>query len=233
MKFETSIITSVLMMAVVASPIQTGNNELTAFGDFDVVESNQLLVNKRSADLRKPTFPGHSSAVSELNELYKSLMWNVKNGYNDAESFSIFVREFEGSISTVQHVLKSDLPNGAFGGELAHIKLIFEAFKDAGETYHRFDGCEYPGAAVVQRSMDLRVKALAAETFEDEFDEPGDAFKNELADIKQLFFSIKHIAAEAQMVPGLRRMFEKQVVKISSAIEKYESEEEFRKSREE
>lgn len=232
MKFETSIIISVLMMAVVASPIQAENNESTAFGDFDVVESNQLLVNKRLADLQKPTFPGHSSAVRQLNELYKSLMWNVNNGYNDAGSFSIFVREFEGSISTVQHVLRSDLPNGAFGGELAHIKLIFEAFKDAGETYHRFDGCEYPGAAVVQRSMDLRVKVLAAETFEDVMDEPSDAFKNKLADIELLFFRIKRIAAEAQMVPGLRRMFEKQVVKISSAIEKYKLEEKFRKSRE-
>ncbi|KAJ8139401.1 hypothetical protein OY671_007387 [Metschnikowia pulcherrima] len=231
MRFEVSIIMSVLVMTVVALPFQGGNNnELTAFGDFDVVDTKKHFMQKREDNSKKPTFEGHSSAVTDLNELYNNLMAHVNNENNDAESLRVFFQEFPGSISTTQHYLKTDIGDGAFGVPLAHIKLIFEAFKDATETKDRFEGCEYPGADIVQRSMDLRVEALAAETFEDDDEEPSDDFKKQLEDIEKRFSDLQQEATGANMVSGLRKMFEAQVEKISNAINKYKEEENHRKS---
>ncbi|KAM9895965.1 hypothetical protein OXX79_007754 [Metschnikowia pulcherrima] len=231
MRFEVSIITSVLVMSVAAMPIQgETNNELTAFGDFDVIDTEKFLMQKREDDPKKPTFEGLNIAVYSLNRLYNSLMLHVKNKNNDAEGLKGFFRDFPGEISTNQRLLKSEIASGALKGAFPQIKLIFEAFKEATETKDRFDGCEYPGADIVQRSMDLRVEALAAETFEDDDEEPSDDFKKQLEDIEKRFSDLQQEATGANMVSGLRKMFEAQVKKISSAINKYKEEENHRKS---
>ena len=221
MKIQLALLASGIVSCVVAAPhyIQMDSEthsrkEIGKIGLDEIAKQSRAGFSENRVSKRAEGTP-----AEEIRLLHKALRKGVKTTKYDSEAAQTFLREFPLKIAEAEQMVKAKSPEGAFVGELKHLRNLFLAFKEAAEASNRFEGCGYAGADLVQKAMDLRVKTLELEELQGGFDEQTPEFISTIAGIELLLVSLENEAKTTPMEPGVKKMFAAQSENVRKAIQ--------------
>ncbi|KAJ8139611.1 hypothetical protein OY671_007178 [Metschnikowia pulcherrima] len=216
MKIQFALLASVFLSSVAAAP---------SYNKMDSVKVARAESTKNEFFKRS-----ESTSYEEIGKLHRALREAVKTTEYNSKAAQNVLRDFPSRIVEAERMVKTRSPEGAFGGELKHFKNLFQAFKEAAEAANRFEKSEYPGAEIVQKAMNLRVKALEMNELQGGFYEPTSEYLKNIKEIKSQIESLGNDAKTKGMAPEMQKMFSAQSEKVKKAIQTLEDDETFRLS---
>ncbi|KAM9901588.1 hypothetical protein OXX59_007992 [Metschnikowia pulcherrima] len=222
MKFQNSIIASLLVSFVCAAPFVEGRDDKAA------VSTNAKNLESESTNfenvgfvprsvLRKRETETKNDALKSVDELYAELV----QAYNlDLSEVEEKMQGLDKKLTLVQEIAKT-AKDGALGGKVAYIEKLIEGFKELIKMEKIIDGCDYPGSELVIDILELKVHTLLAGSLQ------GEIRARRIAESeKNLQFYQNQRETEygedgedeEDMLPGLRKVFDAQSEKVKEII---------------
>ena len=167
MKFQNSIIVSVLVSTACAAPFVEGRDDKAAVSinakNFESESTSFENVGfvPRSV-LRKRETETKNDALKSVDELYAELV----QAYNlDLSEVEEKMQGLDKKLKLVQEIAKT-AKDGALKRKVAFIEKMIEGNKELIKMEKIFDGCNYPGSELVIDILQLKVYALIAGNIE-------------------------------------------------------------------
>ncbi|GEQ72395.1 hypothetical protein JCM33374_g6082 [Metschnikowia sp. JCM 33374] len=160
-------------------------------------------------------------AKSDLNWVFKDLKGSISEIEFDHDDFEDQVEDFRKAISNIEFRVENEpVYDGDLATKVEFVKTMYQTMVDASDKMSLYFGSDFPGNVAVYEMIELKVRALAFNNLNGQFDFDIENYHDRLARLYCKFFKLVEESKNYTKEPAFARVMGKLVYETKNVIDR-------------